>query len=127
LFEEGQQAATVRHARMHEALVDGLEAAGLELLVAEPWRLPQLNAVRVPEGVDEAAVRAHVLAHWDLELGAGLGPLKGKIWRIGLMGASATSWHVRLCLTALCEALAAQGRGVDAQAALAAADARLAA
>ncbi|WP_334161044.1 pyridoxal-phosphate-dependent aminotransferase family protein [Phenylobacterium sp.] len=126
LFEEGQQAALVRHARMHEALVAGLEAAGLELLVAEPHRLPQLNAVRVPDGIDEAAVRAHALAKWDLELGAGLGPLKGQIWRIGLMGASATPWHVRICLTALCEALTAQGRKVDTAAALAAADAKLA-
>jgi len=72
-------------------------------------------------------VRAHVLQHWDLEIGAGLGPLKGQVWRIGLMGASATAWHVRLCLTALCEALAAQGVEVDARAALAAADAKLAA
>ena len=79
----------------------------------------------VPEGVDEAAVRTHVLEHWDLEIGAGLGPLKGKVWRIGLMGASATPWHVRLCLTALCEALAAQGQAVDASKALAAADAKL--
>ena len=126
LFEEGQQAAIVRHARMHEALVAGLEAAGLEMLVAEAYRLPQLNAVRVPEGIDEAAVRTHVLQHWDLEIGAGLGPLKGQIWRIGLMGASASPWHVRLCLTALCDALGAQGRRVDATAVLAAADARLA-
>jgi len=71
-------------------------------------------------------VRAHVLKTWDLELGAGLGPLKGKVWRIGLMGASATPWHVRLCLTAFCEALAAQGVPVDVQAALAASDKRLA-
>lgn len=127
LFEEGQQAAIVRHARMHEALAAGLEAAGLEFLVTEPHRLPQLNAVRVPEGVDEAAVRAHVLKAWDLEIGAGLGPLKGQVWRIGLMGASATPWHVRLCLTAMCDALAAQGRKVDSRAVLAAAEARLAA
>jgi alanine-glyoxylate transaminase/serine-glyoxylate transaminase/serine-pyruvate transaminase len=126
IFEEGQQAAIVRHARMHEALVAGLEAAGLSMLVAAPHRLPQLNTVRVPDGVDEAKVRAHVLAAWDLEIGAGLGPLKGQVWRIGLMGASATPWHVRLCLTALCEALAAQGFAADARAALAAADARLA-
>jgi len=126
IFEEGQQAAIVRHARMHEAFVAGLEAAGLALLVAEPYRLPQLNTVRVPDGVDEAAVRAHVLKAWDLEIGAGIGTLKGKVWRIGLMGASATPWHVRLCLTALCEALAAQGFAADAKAALAAADAKLA-
>lgn len=125
-FEEGQQAAIVRHARMHEGFVAGLEAMGLELLVAEPHRLPQLNTVKVPDGVDEAAVRAHVLKAWDLEIGAGLGPLKGQVWRVGLMGASATPWHVRLCLTALAEALAAQGHAADAQAALAAADAKLA-
>jgi alanine-glyoxylate transaminase/serine-glyoxylate transaminase/serine-pyruvate transaminase len=126
IFEEGQQAALVRHARMHEALVAGLEAAGLAMLVAEQHRLPQLNTVRVPDGVDEAAVRAHVLKAWDLEIGAGLGPLKGQVWRIGLMGASATAWHVRLCLTALCEALVAQGFAADAKAALAAADDKLA-
>ena len=67
-----------------------------------------------------------MLNRWDLELGAGLGPLKGKVWRIGLMGASATPWHVRLCLTALCEALADQGMAVDRAAVLAAMDASLA-
>jgi len=126
IFEEGQQAAVVRHARMHEAFVAGVEAMGLSMLVAPASRLPQLNTVKVPDGVDEAAVRAHVLAKWDLEIGAGLGPLKGQVWRIGLMGASATPWHVRLCLTALAEALSAQGFPADAKGALAAADAKLA-
>lgn len=125
LFEEGQQAVFVRHARMHEALVAGLEALGLQMLVAPEHQLPQLNTVRVPGGVDEAAVRARMLERWDLEIGAGLGPLKGQVWRIGLMGASASPWHVRLCLTALADALAAQGRTVDLAAALAAAEARL--
>jgi alanine-glyoxylate transaminase/serine-glyoxylate transaminase/serine-pyruvate transaminase len=125
LFEEGQQAVFVRHARMHEALVAGLEALGLQMLVATEHRLPQLNTVRIPEGVDEAAVRARMLEHWDLEIGAGLGPLKGQVWRIGLMGASASPWHVRVCLTALADALGAQGRQVDLNAALEAADARL--
>jgi alanine-glyoxylate transaminase/serine-glyoxylate transaminase/serine-pyruvate transaminase len=126
IFEEGQQAAVVRHAHTHEAFVAGIEAAGLSMLVAEKHRLPQLNTVRVPDGIDEAAVRADVLARWDLEIGAGIGALKGKVWRIGLMGASATPWHVRLCLTALCEALAAQGFEADGKAALAAADGKLA-
>lgn len=125
LFEEGQQAVFVRHARMHEALVAGLEALGLQMLVAPEHRLPQLNTVRVPEGVDEAAVRTRLLAHWDLEIGAGLGPLKGQVWRIGLMGASASPWHVRVCLTALADALGAQGQKIDLTAALDAADARL--
>jgi alanine-glyoxylate transaminase/serine-glyoxylate transaminase/serine-pyruvate transaminase len=127
LFEEGQQAAIERHARVHAAFVAGLEAIGLSLLTAEPHRLPQLNPVVVPDGVDEAAVRTYVLERWDLEIGAGLGPLKGRIWRVGLMGASATAWHVRLCLTALCDALSAQGVNVSAHAALAAAERRLAA
>jgi hypothetical protein len=107
--DEGVQAVQVRHAREHEALVAGLEALGLQMLVDPKHRLPQLNTVRVPDGIDEAQVRAHVLKEWDLEIGAGLGPLKGKVWRIGLMGASATPWHVKICLTALGEALAAQG------------------
>ncbi len=127
LFEEGQGAAIARHARMHAALAAGLEAAGLRFLVAQPYRLPQLNAVLVPDGVDEAAVRQALLDRWNLEIGAGLGPLKGKIWRIGLMGASATPWHVRLCLSAFCQALAAQGYDADAKAALAAAEEQLAA
>ena len=125
LFEEGHQAVMVRHARTHEALAAGIEAAGLKFLVDPAHRLPQLNTVLVPDGIDEAAVRAYVLAKWDLELGAGLGPLKGKVWRIGLMGSSATPWHVRLCLTALCDALAAQGFKANATAALAAVDGKL--
>lgn len=125
LFEEGQQAAIVRHARMHEAFAAGLEAAGLGILGDPAHRLPQLNAVVVPDGVDEASVRARVLKAWDLEIGAGLGPLKGRIWRIGLMGASASPWHVRLCLTALCQALSAEGWNADAAAAVAAAEAKL--
>jgi alanine-glyoxylate transaminase/serine-glyoxylate transaminase/serine-pyruvate transaminase len=125
LFEEGQQAVQVRHARTHEALAAGVGALGLKFLVAEAYRLPQLNTVIVPDGVDEAAVRTYVLAKWDLEIGAGLGPLKGKVWRIGLMGASATQWHVRLCLTALAEALDAQGFKSDSKAAVAAAETKL--
>ena len=125
LFEEGHQAVMVRHARTHEALAAGIEAAGLKFLVDPAYRLPQLNTVLVPDGIDEAAVRAYVLAKWDLELGAGLGPLKGKVWRIGLMGSSATPWHVCLCLTALYDALAAQGFKANATAALAAVDGKL--
>lgn len=125
LLEEGLAASHARHWRMHEALAAGVEAAGLTFLVAPAHRLPQLNTVRVPDGIDEAAVRARMLAKYSLEIGAGLGPLKGKIWRIGLMGASATPWHVRLVLTALTEALAAQNYPDVCRAALAAADATL--
>jgi alanine-glyoxylate transaminase/serine-glyoxylate transaminase/serine-pyruvate transaminase len=125
LLDEGLDAAHARHARMHKALAAGFDAAGLKLLVAPEHRLPELNAVRVPDGIDEAAVRSRMLAKYDLEIGAGLGPLKGQIWRIGLMGASATPWHVRLCLTALTDALAAQNYPDHGRAALAAADAVL--
>ena len=125
LEEEGLEAAHVRHRKNHLALVAGLEAAGLKLLVAPGNRLPQLNAVRVPDGIDEAAVRTRMLALYNLEIGAGLGPLKGQIWRVGLMGASATPWHVRLCLTALTDALAAQNYPDASKAALAAAEAAL--
>jgi alanine-glyoxylate transaminase/serine-glyoxylate transaminase/serine-pyruvate transaminase len=126
LLEEGLDAVHLRHKRMHGALAAGIEAAGLRFLVAPEHRLPELNAVLVPDGIDEARVRAHMLARYDLEIGAGLGPLRGKIWRIGLMGASATAWHVRLCLVALCDALAAQNYPDASRAALAAAEAALA-
>ena len=125
LEEEGLEASHARHRKMHEALAAGIEAAGLQFLVPKADRLPQLNAVMVPDGIDEAAVRTRMLASFNLEIGAGLGPLKGKIWRIGLMGASATPWHVRLCLTALTDALAAQNYPDAAKAALAAAETQL--
>jgi len=125
LHEEGLENAWARHRRHHLALAAGLEAMGLPLAVAEPFRLPQLNAVRVPDGIDEAAVRRHLLQHWSLEIGAGMGELAGKIWRIGLMGASSTPRHVMLCLGALADALSAQGRATDAAAAEAAARAAL--
>jgi alanine-glyoxylate transaminase/serine-glyoxylate transaminase/serine-pyruvate transaminase len=125
LLDEGLDAAHARHRRMHTAFAAGVEAAGLSFLVEPAHRLPQLNTVRVPDGIDEARVRAHMLARRDLEIGAGLGPLRGKVWRIGLMGASATPWHVRLCLTALTDALAAQNFPDASRAALAAAEAAL--
>jgi alanine-glyoxylate transaminase/serine-glyoxylate transaminase/serine-pyruvate transaminase len=126
LEEEGLAAAHARHRTVHEALVAGLEAAGLSMMVSKAARLPQLNTVRVPDGIDEAAVRARMLTRYNLEIGAGLGPLKGQIWRIGLMGASASPWHVRLCLTALCDALSAQNYPDVAKTAIAAAEAKLA-
>jgi alanine-glyoxylate transaminase / serine-glyoxylate transaminase / serine-pyruvate transaminase len=101
LAEEGLEAAWRRHAELHAALVAGLEQLGIGLLVEPEHRLPQLNAVRVPDGVDEAWVRAEALRRYDLELGAGLGVLAGRIWRIGLMGASCTQANVDLCLDAV--------------------------
>ena len=126
LFEEGLEARHARHARMHAALSVGLEALGLVLPVAPAHRLPQLNLVAAPEGVDEAQVRAAMLERFGLEIGAGLGAFRGKAWRIGLMGASATPRHVRLCLTALGDALAGQQPDSRVQDALDAAEAALA-
>ena len=125
-FEEGTDAVHARHRLMHRALVSGLEAMDLSMLVDAACRLPQLNVVQVPDGVDEAAVRAHLLTQYGLEIGAGLGPLAGKVWRIGLMGESARAANVMLCLTALGDALALQQVNVYTGAALAAAQAVLA-
>jgi alanine-glyoxylate transaminase/serine-glyoxylate transaminase/serine-pyruvate transaminase len=121
LQEEGLQAAWARHARNHLALRAGLEALGLSFVVPEAYRLPQLNAVRVPEGVDEAQVRRRLLQNYSLEIGAGLGALAGKVWRIGLMGASSSPRHVYLCLTALEATIRELGGAVQPGAALAAA------
>jgi alanine-glyoxylate transaminase/serine-glyoxylate transaminase/serine-pyruvate transaminase len=125
LAEEGLEASIARHRRMHEGLASGLAALGLDFLVAKPNRLPQLNTVLIPGGVDETAVRARMLDRFGLEIGAGVGVLKGRVWRIGLMGASASPRHVRMCLIALADALEAQGCDVSGEDALAAADARL--
>ena len=99
--EEGLENSWARHLRHHLALKAGLEAMGLRFLVAEKNQLPQMNAVFCPEGVDEAAVRKTLLDEFGLEIGAGLGPLKGKIWRFGLMGYSCRADNVMLCLSAL--------------------------
>jgi len=101
LEEEGLENAWARHARNHQALRAGIEAMGLSFLVDEANRLPQLNAVVIPEGVDEAAVRARLLSEFDLEIGAGLGALAGKVWRIGLMGHASNMKNVMYCLGAL--------------------------
>jgi alanine-glyoxylate transaminase/serine-glyoxylate transaminase/serine-pyruvate transaminase len=105
LHEEGLEAAWARHRANHLRLRDGLAALDLELFVAEAARLPQLNAVKVPDGVDEAAVRRRLLDEHGIEIGAGLGELAGKIWRIGLMGAGSTAQNVDRVLGALGEIL----------------------
>lgn len=104
LVEEGLPARFARHQANHETLVAGLSALGLELASQEGHRLPMLNAIRVPDGVDEAAVRRHLLDR-GIEIGAGLGPLKGKIWRVGLMGESSRKENVETFLEALETAL----------------------
>ena len=107
--EEGLDARWTRHEKNHLALVAGLEALGLELLPGPADRLWTLNAIRVPQGVDEAAVRRRLLEAFNIEIGAGLGPLAGRIWRVGLMGSGSTMENVRLFLGALEEVLRAAG------------------
>jgi alanine-glyoxylate transaminase/serine-glyoxylate transaminase/serine-pyruvate transaminase len=101
LHAEGLDNAIARHARMHEKLKVGLAGIGLELLVAEDIRLPQLNTVIIPDGVDDAQVRARLLNEFDLEIGAGLGALAGKVWRIGLMGFAASDKNIDFCVASL--------------------------
>ena len=106
LQEEGLEAAHKRHTQNHDSLVAGLEAMGLSMAVDKQYRLPQLNAVNIPEGVDDAYVRATLLNDFDLEIGAGLGALAGKTWRIGLMGESSSEENIAACLQALKTVLA---------------------
>ena len=105
LLEEGLEASWQRHQTHHELLVSKLKAMGLSMFVPEDERLPQLNTVSIPDGCDDAAVRRYLLSHHGLEIGAGLGPLAGKVWRIGLMGYSCDQGHVDLCTHALQAAL----------------------
>jgi alanine-glyoxylate transaminase / serine-glyoxylate transaminase / serine-pyruvate transaminase len=106
--EETLEVRWARHERNHLTLVEALKGLGLGLLPREGERLWTLNAVRVPEGVDEAAVRRHLLDEFNIEIGAGLGPLAGRIWRVGLMGASSAPRLIVLIKGALESALAAQ-------------------
>ena len=105
LEEEGLEHSFARHKANHEALVEGLSELGLDLAVAAPWRLPQLNAVLIPEGQNDASVRSRLLNEFDLEVGAGLGDLAGKQWRIGLMGSSSSPVNINRCLTAFSSVL----------------------
>jgi alanine-glyoxylate transaminase/serine-glyoxylate transaminase/serine-pyruvate transaminase len=109
LEEEGLETRWARHRRHHLVLAAGLGAMGLELLPPESERLWSLNAVCVPDGVDEAAVRRYLLEQFNLEIGAGLGPLAGRIWRVGLMGSGSSSQLILLFLSALERALRSQG------------------
>jgi alanine-glyoxylate transaminase/serine-glyoxylate transaminase/serine-pyruvate transaminase len=124
--EEGLAARHARHERHHVALAAGLGAMNLSLLPPAAERLWTLNAVRVPAGLDEVAVRRTLLQTYNLEVGAGLGPLAGKVWRVGLMGASSTPQTVLQFLAALEGALAVNGHHVPAGAGVAAASAVLA-
>src|SRR4051812_23167157 len=123
--EEGLASRWARHERHHHALVAGIEAMGLSLLPPVGERLWTLNTVRVPSGVEEAAVRKTLLTSYNLEVGAGLGPLAGKIWRVGLMGAGSTPQTLLQFLAALEGALEANGKSMRAGAGVAAAVAAL--
>lgn len=106
--EEGLEARWARHEKNHRSFIAGLKRMGLSVLPPEGERLWTLNAVRVPEGIDEAAVRKQLLEEFGIEIGAGLGPLAGKIWRVGLMGAGSSERLIVLLLGALERILAAQ-------------------
>jgi alanine-glyoxylate transaminase/serine-glyoxylate transaminase/serine-pyruvate transaminase len=121
LREEGLEQAWARHRHHHEALAAGVRALGLDFLVAAEDRLSQLNAILVPDGLDESLLRRQLLDDFALEIGAGLGPYAGRIVRIGLMGEASRPQHVLQCLGALGTALRAQGHDCSADAAIAAA------
>ena len=108
VLEEGLENRWRRHERMHALLRKGVEALGLRIASQEGHQLWQLNAITVPEGVDEAAVRKRLLNDFSIEIGAGLGPLKGKIWRVGLMGETATESNVTRFLDAFTQCLKAK-------------------
>ena len=126
LHEEGLENAWRRHHDNHLALRAGLEAMGLRFIVDEPSRLPQLNAVTIPSGADDAAVRRRLLEEHHLEIGAGLGELAGKVWRIGLMGYASRIENITLCLAALDAVLTDIGAEINSGAALPAAEKLLA-
>ncbi|MBT8126893.1 MAG: alanine--glyoxylate aminotransferase family protein [Gammaproteobacteria bacterium] len=125
LQEEGLENAWARHTNNHQALRAGLEAMGLAFVVDEAHRLPQLNSVTIPDGIDEAAVRSRLLNEFNLEIGAGLGTLAGRVWRIGLMGYSSRAENIFLCLSSLEAVLSDMGADVNTGVALEAAQAAM--
>ncbi len=123
VVEEGLEARWQRHRRNAAALQAGVAAMGLKFVAQEGHRLPQLTAVQAPAGIDEAAIRTALLRTYNMEIGAGLGPFKGKVWRIGLMGESSQRNNVVLVLNALEQLLSAAGIEIARGRAQAAADA----
>ena len=109
LQEEGLENSWARHQLNHNALKAGLESLGINFIVSESARLPQLNAVSIPDGIDEGVLRAQLLNDYNIEIGAGLGQLAGKVWRIGLMGFSSNPSNVRALLGAMEACLISQG------------------
>ena len=125
VLEEGLEARWARHERHGRALQDGLEAMGLALHADAGYRLPVLTTVRIPDGVNDMEVRGALLKRHSIEVGGGLGDLRGKVWRVGLMGESSTPGNVFLFLSSLAKILKEQGFTPDVKAALDAAATRL--
>jgi len=121
VLEEGLEARFARHLRNHRALKAGLSALGIAYVPAEGFQLPQLNCIRIPEGIEDVPVRKRLLEQWGIEIGGGLGALKGKAWRIGLMGHSSRPANVTLVLAALETCLRDLGYACSPGAAVAAA------
>jgi alanine-glyoxylate transaminase/serine-glyoxylate transaminase/serine-pyruvate transaminase len=105
LQQEGLENSWARHAAQHQKLASGLNDLGIDFIVPEKERLPQLNSVHIPAGIDDGKVRQYLLNEYNLEIGAGLGLFAGEAWRIGLMGYAARNENVALCLAALKDAL----------------------
>jgi alanine-glyoxylate transaminase/serine-glyoxylate transaminase/serine-pyruvate transaminase len=122
LLEEGLEASFVRHKRNHEALKAGLAAIGMEYATQAGHALPQLNLVRIPSGVDDAAARKALLERFNIEIGAGLGAFKGKVWRIGLMGFTSRQTNVLAFLAAGEQLMAENGHRFEGGASVAAAN-----
>lgn len=123
IHEEGLENCHARHLLNHRALKAGLAAIGIEFAAREGHQLPMLNAVRIPDGVDDATVRNRLLHRFGIEIGGGLGAFKGKVWRIGLMGYGSRPGNVLLFLAALEQLLAEQGYGFAHGSSVAAANA----
>jgi alanine-glyoxylate transaminase/serine-glyoxylate transaminase/serine-pyruvate transaminase len=121
VHEEGLENRWARHRLNHRALVAGVEAMGLAMLCKPEDRLWSLNTIRIPEGVSDAGVRTQLLQDFGIEIGGGLGPLKNKIWRVGLMGSSSNRNNVLLFLNALEQVLSQQGMSLERGAAVSAA------
>jgi alanine-glyoxylate transaminase/serine-glyoxylate transaminase/serine-pyruvate transaminase len=125
VLEEGLENRWMRHERNGRALQSGLEAMGLTLHADAGYRLPVLTTVRIPDGVNDGEVRGTLLKRHSIEVGGGLGDLRGKVWRIGLMGESSTEGNVLLFLSALGRILQEQGVQVDVRGGVATASERL--
>ncbi|MBY0526106.1 MAG: alanine--glyoxylate aminotransferase family protein [Gemmataceae bacterium] len=122
VHEEGLEPRFARHMRNHRALKAGLAALGMSLATVEDHQLPELNAIRIPAGVEDMPVRKRLLSEFGIEIGGGLGDFKGKVWRVGLMGYSSRPGNVLLFLAALEQCLMSQGAKITAGAGIAAAN-----